>query len=238
MKTAQYFDERSADWSEQYARDQRFRRRFDRIAELIDKVLPPGPCRVLDAGCGSGVFSRYLAAKRYDVTAIDASAEMIETAMAASTDESRIQYEVSTVESFSAQTESFDAIVSFSMLEYVEEDDKAIAKFANLLRKDGVLVITVPNRSGLLRKLEGLIFGIRMASRNRLFPGRGEYLKYQKNQYSPFELDLMMRQNGLKKIRVIYLNSGFHAPNWALAMLERRWWAAMYCGVYRKIERS
>lgn len=234
MKTSQYFDERSAEWSEHYSHDPRFRRRFERIVALLARMLPPTSGRVLDAGCGSGVFSRYLASLGWQVTAIDASAEMIETARNATANAEQITYEVSTIEQFSAEPNSFDAIVSFSMLEYLEEDHKAIAKLAKMLRPNGVLVVSVPNRSGMLRKLEGLIFGIRTASRDRLFPESGEYLKYQKNQYSPFELDLLMRQHGLKKVRGIYLNSGITGPAWLLPILEQRWWAAMYCAAYRK----
>ncbi len=214
--------------------DVRFRRRFERIAELLTRTLPTSPTSVLDAGCGSGVFSRFLSTKGWNVTAIDASVEMIESARGNSQGSERINYEVSAIESFKAEAGSFDAIVSFSLLEYVERDDDAIAKLAGLLSSDGVLVVSVPNRSGLIRKLEGLLFGIRVASRDRLFSGRGEYLKYQKNQYSPFELDLMMRAQGLKKMRGIYLNSGLAGPSWVFPILERRWWAAMYCAAYRR----
>jgi SAM-dependent methyltransferase len=232
-ETNAFFDNQAARWSEQYEKDVRFRRRFQRISRLLDRVLPKPPARILDAGCGTGVFSRFLASRGYVVTAFDSSEEMILHACQLSQGQ-EIEFQNSNIEEFEAQPGSFEAIVSLSMLEYVDDDEAAIQKFHSLLKKDGILIISVPNRSGILRKLEGLVFGIRTVSRGRIFGSRGEYLKFQKRQYTPFELDILMRLRGLKKVRSIYLNGGVAGPRWLLPLLERRWWAAMYCGVYRK----
>ena len=233
MKTEEYFDARARGWTGLYIEDARFRRRFTLVTTFLDRVLPKKPGSLLDAGCGSGVFSRYLASHGWKVTAIDASPEMIEEARMSVGDNS-IEYSVSTIEEFEAKPKSFDAILSLSILEYVEDDEAVIGKLISLLAEGGVLVVSVPNRAGLLRKLEGLIFGIRSVTRDRVFGSRGEYLKYQKRQYSPFELDIMMRQFGLRKKRGIYVNSGFAGPSCLLPFFERRWWAAMYCAAYRR----
>jgi 2-polyprenyl-3-methyl-5-hydroxy-6-metoxy-1,4-benzoquinol methylase len=232
--SSDFFDIQATKWDENYEVDPRFRRRFARITRFLFQVLPTTPGRALDAGCGSGVFSRYLASRGWEVTAFDASPEMIEEARE-SDDDQRISYANETVESFESDPRSFDAIISLSMLEYVEDDEAAIRKFATLLRPKGLLIISVPNRAGLLRKFEGLIFGIRIASRNRIFRDRGEYLKHQKQQYSPMELNILLRQHGLHKRRGIYLNAGFASPIWLLPIFERRWWAAMYCAAYEKV---
>src|SRR5207237_10622731 len=122
--------------------------------------------RALDAGCGTGIFSRFLASRGWQVVAFDASQEMIVEAWQTS-DDDNILYRKDRIETFEAPPQSFDAIVSFSMLEYVEDDDAAIAKLASLLKPKGMLIISVPNRVGLLRRLEWLIFGIRRVSRDR-----------------------------------------------------------------------
>ena len=243
-ETESFFDNQAEGWSKLYDEDSRFRRRFERIARLIERVLPSSPARVLDAGCGAGVFSRFLASRGYNVTAFDASPEMIERAREISSSSAPtpiegggwgvVEFQNSTIENFDSPAESFDAILSLSMLEYVDDDEAAIEKFHRLLKKDGILIVSVPNRRGILRKIEGVVFGIRTVSRDKIFAGRGEYLKFQKRQYSPFELDILMRLHGLKKVRSIYLNGGIANPEWLLPFFERRWWAAMYCGVYRK----
>jgi len=230
VKTQEFFDTEAPQWSALYEEDPRFHRRYRRITQLLSQLLR-NPGRALDAGCGSGVFSRYLSLKGWQVTAFDASPEMIE---AAEEIPSNVQYQCSTIEDFASPDASFDAIISFSMIEYVEDDHAAIHKLAKFLKPGGILIVSVPNRSGLLRKLEGIIFGIRTVSRNRIFSNRGEYLKFQKQQYTSFELDFLMRQEGLKKLRGIYLNAGIASPEWLLPIFERRWWAAMYCAAYEK----
>jgi 2-polyprenyl-3-methyl-5-hydroxy-6-metoxy-1,4-benzoquinol methylase len=240
VNTPDFFDAEAAEWSERYIRDPRFRRRFERITGLLQKVLPGIPGSALDAGCGTGIFSQYLARKGWNVTAIDASPEMIE---AARNYESLItHYELKgaidfqncTIESFEAAPNSFDVILSLSSLEYIEDDESAIQKFHKLLKPSGLLVVSVPNKAAMLRKMEGVVFGIRTVTRDRVFGQRGEYLKFQKRQYTPFELDVLMRQFGLKKKRGIFLSGGITRPNWLLPLVERRWWAAMYCAVYEK----
>ncbi len=230
---SEFFDSEAGQWSERYARDPRFARRFEKIASLLDRIAPSVPGRALDAGCGTGVFSRYLAARGWDVTAFDASQEMIETAIASSQNFS-IEFIQATDQSYESHGQTFNLILSLSALEYVEDDEAAIQKFYQLLKPGGLLVVSVPNKAGMLRKMEGMVFGIRTASCDRLFGKRGEYLKFQKRQYTPLELDILMRQHGMKKKRCIFLSGGLVRPRWLLPFLERRWWAAMYCAVYEK----
>ncbi len=205
-----------------------------KISMLLDQVLPTPRGRGLDAGCGTGIFSRELARRGWRVTAFDASPEMISVASAATPDNS-IEFLNQSYQTYRTDPKSFDVILSLSALEYVENDDDAIENFAQILKPGGVLVISVPNRKGLLRVLEGAALGVRQITRGRLFGGRGAYLVHQKHQYSPLELNLMMREHGLKKIRATFLNAGFSNPKWLFPLFERRWWAAMYCAAYKKI---
>lgn len=236
VKASQFFDTRSHEWSDLYTSDPRFRRRYDRITSFFERVLPKAIGRALDAGCGSGVFSRYLASHGWKVTAIDASPEMIAEAKGVQNHGAQeIDYEVCTIDAYPVPPRSYEAIISLSMLEYVDDDEMVIAKFKSLLLPGGVLVLSVPNRSGMLRKFEGIIYGVRSVTRGRVFGSRGEYLKYQKRQYSPFELDLLLRQHGFRKVRSMYLNAGFIRPEWLLLIFEQRWWGAMYCAAYVRL---
>lgn len=231
MKTADFFSGEAAQWESRYASDARFRRRYERITRLLERVLPKLTGEALDLGCGTGVFSRFLASQGWRVTGLDISGEMIAEARSQS---DNIEYHVGTLEEFVSETNRFTAIIALSMLEYVDDDEVTIQRLADLLAPGGVLVVSVPNRSGLLRKIEGTIYGIRTATRGRLFADRGDYLAHQRRQYSPLELDIMMRRVGLKKKRAIFLNAGLTRPKWLLPFLERRFVAAMYCAAYRK----
>ena len=234
-----FFDNEAAHWSDRYAEDPRFERRFHKITRLIEKVTTV-PGRALDIGCGSGVFSRFLVGKSWDVTGIDISDDMIEAAknyeLRITNYESnrKIDFQNSSFESFQEVPNSFDLILSLSMLEYVEDDEAALDKAISLLKPGGILLLSVPNRKGLLRIAESLIYGIRTVTKGKLFAGRGNYLAHQKRQYSPMELDLMLRIRGMKKKRGMFLGTGISNPNWLLPLFERRWWAAMYAAAYEK----
>lgn len=235
--TSAFFDTEASQWSDRYASDPRFARRFEKISALFDKVLPREPGRALDAGCGTGVFSRELARRGWRVTAIDASPEMISEARSASQNTSIefINGALESLEPLASMESPYDLILSLSTLEYVEDDLGVIKNWSNMLKPGGLLIISVPNRKGLLRVFEGMVLGIRQVSRDKLFRERGDYLTHQKHQYSPMELNLMMREIGLKKVRATFLNAGFSSPKWLLPFFERRWWAAMYCGGYEKV---
>jgi 2-polyprenyl-3-methyl-5-hydroxy-6-metoxy-1,4-benzoquinol methylase len=233
VNTPDFFDVEAAQWSGRYVRDPRFRRRFEKITNLLEKVIPITPGRALDVGCGTGIFSHYLARKGWKVTAIDASPEMIEEARNHELN-NEIDFQHCVIEAFDGVPDSFDVILCLSMLEYIEDDEAAIQKFHQLLKPGGLLVVSVPNKAGMLRKIEGVVFGIRTVTHDKVFRGRGEYLKFQKRQYTPFELDILMRQFGLKKKSGMFLSGGLTSPRWLLWVVERRLWAAMYCAVYEK----
>jgi 2-polyprenyl-3-methyl-5-hydroxy-6-metoxy-1,4-benzoquinol methylase len=240
VNTPDFFDVEASQWSERYTHDPRFRRRFEKITSLLERMIPVTPGHVLDVGCGTGMFSHYLATKGWNVTAIDASPEMIEEArnyeLRVTNYELRgeIDFQNCEIETFELAPNSFEVILCLSNLEYIEDDEAAIEKFHQLLKPGGLLIISVPNKAGMLRKIEGVVFGIRTVTRNKIFRGRGEYLKFQKRQYTPFELDILMRQFGMKKKRGMFLSGGLTSPRWLLPVVERRFWAAMYCAVYEK----
>ena len=53
---------------------------FERTKEMLSRVLPPPPARVVDVGGAAGVYSFWLADQGYDVHLVDASARLVEEA--------------------------------------------------------------------------------------------------------------------------------------------------------------
>ncbi|GEM_PF-2108734 len=227
---SEFFDTEAARWSDRYTSDPRFVRRFEKITRMLDRLVSG---RALDVGCGSGVFSHYLSTKGWQVLGIDISPEMIEAAGRYASGPN-VEFRAVAFEALGEQRDRFDLILSLSMLEYVEDDEAAIQKCSQLLRSGGYLLVSVPNRKGLLRVLESFVFGIRTVTKGKVFGGRGEYLNYQARQYSPLELDLMMRLHGFRKKRGMFLGAGISGPRGLLPVFERRWWATMYCALYEK----
>src|SRR5438046_3297926 len=51
-----------------------------RTKEILSRVLPPAPARILDVGGAAGAYSFWLAGQGYDVHLVDASARLVEEA--------------------------------------------------------------------------------------------------------------------------------------------------------------
>ena len=99
--------------------------------------------RVLDAGCGPGVYSEWLIEHGAEVIAIDASPKMIELA------KQRLKRSTGIVQADLNQPLTFlgnssvDVILSPLVLNYVEDWDRTFAEFYRLLVPSGHLVFSV-----------------------------------------------------------------------------------------------
>ena len=228
MGSNTFFDKEAEKWSERYAQDARFARRFARLTTLISKYLPAAGFSALDAGCGSGVFSRWLHACGGKVTAIDPSREMIQHAREESTSSDIIFVESDILQFTSA--EKFDVVIALSMLEYVPKQERALDRLTSL--SEHILVVSVPNRTGMVRRIERLVLVLRKLTGGAVFAKRGEYLRHQRYQWRSVELDAALAQRDFRKIDQCYVGTSIGLPNSVLPILEREWWAAMYCAVY------
>jgi SAM-dependent methyltransferase len=129
-------------------------RDFDRLAELDDEGWTsnnhyhnfllqhvPRHCEhALEVGCGTGAFSRRLAAHAQQVTAIDLSPEMIRVARDRSGDFSNIRFEVADLMACDLPDAQFDCIATLATLHHLPMQP-ALAKLKRALRMDGTLLI-------------------------------------------------------------------------------------------------
>lgn len=97
--------------------------------------------RILDAGCGDGYYSSWLADQGGDVVGIDASEEMIDVASERYGDDATFQ-QADLTETLSFDDDSFDLIVCQHVLSHLPSLETPFAEFARILRPGGTLVIT------------------------------------------------------------------------------------------------
>lgn len=113
---------------------------------LIERVaLPAATDRVLDAGCGSGTISHFLAAHSRSVIGCDSNPAAIEYARQAYP-EANLSFLLGQFENLATHG-PFDWIYSLEVVEhlYAEQVSEALQLFKSISRPGGHLFITTPN---------------------------------------------------------------------------------------------
>jgi len=99
--------------------------------------------RVLDAGCGPGIYSEWLIEQGAEVIAVDASPKMIELAKQRLGKEADIrQADLSKPLPF-LDSSSFDIVLSALVLDYIEDWHTMFTEFYRILRPAGHFVFSV-----------------------------------------------------------------------------------------------
>lgn len=111
---------------------------FNRIKKF---VLPPA--RVLEVGCGTGNVSSFLAEKGYLVTGCEYYREAIDMAWPGFR---KVQGDAKYLP-FSDST--FDIVGLFDVLEHFDDDISLLKEATRVVKKNGIIVITVPAKEEL-----------------------------------------------------------------------------------------
>lgn len=114
----------------------------------IRSILPTQRSHVLDAGCGRGVISRYLAgyypAAQIDALDTDTEVQAINTKISQSIGLTNCRFITGDLNEF-VKPEYYDLIVSVDNLEHIDDDRRVIRNFFQSLDVGGVLVVHVPH---------------------------------------------------------------------------------------------
>jgi 2-polyprenyl-3-methyl-5-hydroxy-6-metoxy-1,4-benzoquinol methylase len=102
--------------------------------------------KVLDVGCGIGIFSKYLDIKK-NFTGLELSERAINYGKINDID---IRNEL--IEDHALKNvEKYDIVTCFQVLEHIENPKKFISSLLKVLKKDGILIIAVPNNDSYLK---------------------------------------------------------------------------------------
>ena len=144
MTEKQLFD----DWPERY--NQWFATPIGKLVKeteqgLVNELLDPGPGEtILDAGCGTGVFTLDFLETGARVTGLDISRNMLRAAMKAAA-----AYPFSAIEGdmlyLPFRGNSFDKTVSVTAIEFIADAQKAVDEMFRVTRPGGLVVVATLN---------------------------------------------------------------------------------------------
>ncbi len=127
---------------------------YEKETDFVEEIFSffGKPARILEVGCGTGNYSRIFRERGYEVSGIDISEKMIDSAKV----KCDCAFQVGDVRSFSFERK-FDACVAlFAVMSYMTENSDVLNAFRNVrkhLKSDGLFVFDVWNGLAVLRTL-------------------------------------------------------------------------------------
>lgn len=111
------------------------------VAAIRDALGPLRGARILDAGCGTGRLLQHLIAAGARPTGLDADAGMLEVAR----QHVLVPLVRDDICALPFQSETFDATVALTVLEFVDDVPRAIGELCRVTRRDGRIVVGALN---------------------------------------------------------------------------------------------
>ena len=147
MTTARDYNQEYKDSSRKYAYDfDRVLRRY--VMRTLDPFLLPG--KALEMGCYTGDVTELIAERYADLTVIEASSELVETARARLG--SRARFITATFETASV-LEKFDAVFLIHTLEHLDDPALVLRRVGGWLAPGGRRFVVVPNANAPSRQI-------------------------------------------------------------------------------------
>lgn len=137
--------------------------------------LGPAPKKILDAGCGTGKISTYLAELGYEVTGLDLSQGMLnETVKNAAEKRVEVKPVLANMRQQPIASASLDAIWNMAALVHLDSAGKAttISEYQRILKPDGILHLSVQNllhKKHLKRILQSYLYWLGYDENNEFY---------------------------------------------------------------------
>ena len=154
--------------------------------------------KVLDFGCGSGYGAETIAKCAKEVHAVDVSTEAVEYARKKYARENLHFLRIQPEERLPFSDNSFDVVLSFQVIEHVENDANYMAEAERVLKDDGIFIVITPDR------------------KKRLFPGQRPWNRWHLREYSKnqivelvskcFDINLLLKMGALPHVAAVEIN--------------------------------
>ncbi len=121
---------------------------FSFRTRLVRDLMPAGGEGkvALDAGCGTGVYTKELLERGYNVDAFDGSPYAVDFLESELTSAQRAAFRAQVCDLFSYEPERgpYDLIIFSEVLEHIQDDTAALHRLVSMLADTGLFLLTVP----------------------------------------------------------------------------------------------
>jgi 2-polyprenyl-3-methyl-5-hydroxy-6-metoxy-1,4-benzoquinol methylase len=161
---------------------------FKRWLELLESRQGKG--RLLDIGCGIGIFLKMAQERGWEAYGVDVSDDAVEIAR------SRLQVnaQAGTLDEIQFADSFFDVVTLLDAFEHLPDPLADLKAIARVLKKDGVVLLNTPNERALLRRMAHVLYGVSLGKWT--YPIRKLFHEYHLYYYSAKTLETTLRQAG------------------------------------------
>ncbi len=219
-----FHNDRALEFDGRYALSKAFQERFHVWTGLFDRYVAATD-QVIDLGCGSGIFSNYLAQKGCIVTGIDGSETMIALCKQKRTS-TTARFAVGTLPlktltPFPAQ----DVVVMSSILEYLSDMTGMLEQVRLLLKPNGLLLVSIPNERSVYRHVERQLFRVL---------ARPVYYQYIRNTATETTFNRQLAEAGFTPVETNYFSGQDPISRILKPLLAAPYVNNLLVGVFRK----
>jgi len=207
---------------------------FERTKEILTRVLPPPPARIVDVGGAAGAYSMWLAEQGYEVHLVDASPRLVEEARGRNPTSATpiASLSVADARRLPQQDGSVAAVLVMGPLYHLPSEADRVASLREALRvlaSGGIVVAAAISRyasalDGLARKLSLDPRFVKIRDRD-LADGQHrndtDNMDYFTTAYfhRPDDLRSELEVAGFRNVRVL----GVEGPGWIVQDFDTRW---------------
>ena len=195
-----FHDNIAVQFDRKYESSAAFLERFQVWTSLFDRYVTPAD-QVMDLGCGSGIFSNYLAERGCQVIGIDGSATMIDLCNQKKTSTNVRYVRQSLPLTDPVMYYQQDVIIMSSLLEYIADTESLLQQVWKLLKPNGLLIVSIPNSLSIYRRVESILFRL---------TGLPSYVSHIHNRSTEMAFNQQLTVSGFNVLETSYFSS--HDP--------------------------
>jgi 2-polyprenyl-3-methyl-5-hydroxy-6-metoxy-1,4-benzoquinol methylase len=161
---------------------------FKRWLELLE--LRKGNGKLLDIGCGTGIFLKMAQDRGWDAYGVDISDDAVEVARS----RLHVNAYAGTLDEVHFADGFFDAVTLLDAFEHLPDPLMDLAAIGRVLKKEGVILLNTPNERALLRLMAHVLH--RASLGKWTYPIRKLFHEYHLYYYSAKTLEATLRKAG------------------------------------------